>query len=123
MADQRTVTAVTIAGIAGFALWFGTSLLTGKREPWDASAFWAIGYPLAILACALLGYFFPERPWRWALVLFAAQFVAMCVRNGELGGLWPLGLALFAVLALPGIVAAKLAARFVSAAAAEPHDR
>lgn len=63
----------------------------------------------------LLGYSFPERPWRWPLVLFAAQFVAMCLLNGELGNLWPLGMALFAVLALPGIVAAKVAARFSAA--------
>ena len=46
------------------------------------------------------------------LVLFASQFLAMCVRNGELGSLWPLGLALFAVLALPGVVLATVAARF-----------
>ena len=36
----------------------------------------------------------------------------MCMRNGELAGLWPLGLALFAVLALPGVVHATVAARF-----------
>ena len=66
----------------------------------------------AIAACALLGYRFPDRPWRWALVLFEAQFVAMCARNGELGNLWPLGMLLLAVVALPGIAAAQIGARF-----------
>lgn len=112
MAHRSTVKAVTIALVVGSTLWFVTSLLTGEREPWDASAYWALAYPLAVLACALLGYSYPERPWRWPLLLFAAQFIAMCLRNGELGNLWPLGMALFAVLALPGIVAAKIAARF-----------
>ena len=112
MANRNTVKAVIISAVIGFALWFGTSVLTGKREPWDASAYWAVAYPLALVACALLGYASPERPWRWVLALFAGQFIAMCVRNGELGGLWPLGLALFGILALPGILAAKVAARF-----------
>lgn len=50
-------------------------------------------------------------------MLFEAQFVAMALRNGEVGGLWPLGMLLFAAMALPGIAAARLAARFGSAAA------
>ena len=115
MASRSTVNAVTIAAVVGFALWFVTSLVTGRREPWDASAYWAVTYPLAIVTCTLLGYLYPERPWRWAMVLFLAQFIAMCVRNGELGNLWPLGVVLFLVLALPGVVAAKVAARFNAA--------
>jgi len=112
MTERKIVPAAIIAAAIGFALWFVTSLVTGKREPWDASAYWSVAYPLALLACGVLGYAYPQRPWRWALVLFASQFLAMCVRNGELGSLWPLGLALFAVLALPGVVLAKVAARF-----------
>jgi hypothetical protein len=38
----------------------------------------------------------------------------MAIRNGELGGLWPLGLVLFAVLSLPGMLAAHVAARLKS---------
>lgn len=44
------------------------------------------------------------------VLLFEAQFLAMCVRNGEIGHLWPLGMALFAFLSLPGILVAKVAA-------------
>jgi hypothetical protein len=99
-----------IASVVGIALWFLAALLTNKREPWDASSYWIVVYPLALIACAVLGYKFPDRPWRWALVLFEAQFVAMCVRNGELGNLWPLGMAIFAVVALPGVLAGKIAA-------------
>ena len=72
----------------------------------------ASGLPHAIAGCAFLGYRFPERPWRWPLVLFEAQFLGMCLRNGELGNLWPMGLALFAVISIPGILGAKLAAHF-----------
>ena len=58
-------------------LWFFIALMTGRRDAWDSSAFWGIGYPAAIVVSALLGYFFPARPWRWALKLFFAQFIAM----------------------------------------------
>jgi hypothetical protein len=104
--------AFVFATVTGVALWFLASLLTAKREPWDAPAYWVIAYPLAIAVCAWLGYRFPDRPWRWALLLFESQLLAMCVRNGELGNFWPLGMLLFAVISLPGIGAAQVAARF-----------
>jgi hypothetical protein len=104
----------------GGALWFAASWLTGRREPWDAPAYWAVAYPLAIGAAAVLGRRYPKRPWRWALLLFESQFLAMCLRNGELGNLWPFGVAMFAVIAVPAIAAAQLAA---GRGAARPPDR
>jgi hypothetical protein len=100
-----------LAAVTGFVLWFAASLLTGRREPWDSSLYWTFFYPLALLACGALSYFHPRRAATWAFVLFGFQFVAMCVRNAELGGLWPLGLALFAVLAMPGVFVARHAVR------------
>jgi len=114
MKSRGLAVPVVVAVSVGAALWFAASMLTGKREPWDASAYWTLVYPAAIVVAALLGYFFSERPWRWPALLFASQFLAMCVRNGELGNLWPLGLVMFAVLALPAVAAASIAARFRS---------
>jgi hypothetical protein len=112
MTNRGAIVPLTVAVVFGAASWMAASALTGKREAWDSSAYWAVAYPGAIVVSALLGHFYPERPWRWAIALFEAQAVAMCVRNGELGSLLPLALALFAFIALPGVVAAKLAARF-----------
>jgi hypothetical protein len=108
--DGHAGRAYVLAVVAGMGLWFWIALMSGRREAWDSSAFWAIGYPVAIAVSALLGYFFPTRPWRWALALFFAQFLAMMIRNGEVGSLWPLGMMLFAVLAVPGMITAKIAA-------------
>jgi hypothetical protein len=107
--EERAGRAYTLAVVAGMALWFSVSLMSGRREAWDSSFFWAIGYPAAIAASGVLGYFFPRRAWRWSLTLFLAQFVAMVIRDGELGSLWPLGMMLFAVLAVPGMVTATIA--------------
>lgn len=101
-----------LAFAAGVALWLLASLASDRREAWDGPAYWSLVYPLALLIAAGLAARFPTKPWRWALLLFAGQFIGMLARNGELGGLWPLGLLLFAVLALPAVVLAQLVARW-----------
>jgi len=112
MPSRATLSPFLLAAALGALLWYAAAIVSGKREAWDAAAYWAVAYPAALLICAYLGYSYPVRSWRWPLVLFEAQFIAMCIRNGELGNLWPLGMALFAVVALPGILAARLGARF-----------
>lgn len=97
-----------IAALIGMILWFLASAKLGKREPWDDQFYWSFVYPSAILVSGVMGALFPERPWRWALTLFLAQFVAMTIGNGEIGNLWPLGMLLFCFMSVPGIVLATL---------------
>lgn len=111
MSDPKASTAYAIAIGAGLLLWFLGAAMAGEREAWDSGLYWALLYPLAIGAAGLLGYVFPERPWRWAVVLFAAQLIAMALRSGEIGNLAPLGLIMFGILSLPGVFAALVAAR------------
>jgi hypothetical protein len=106
-----------LAIAAGMLLWFAGAEFTGRREAWDSGLYWTAFYPLALAACGLLGYRFPERSHRWALALFFAQCLAMGIRNGEIGNLFPLGLIVFGVLSLPGIAVAKLGARMKGSAA------
>jgi hypothetical protein len=111
MPANKPTAPLAIALVAGIVIWLAASFITGRREPWDSSTYWWLIYPVAIAACGYLGYRYPARPWLSAFVLFQAQFVGMLIRNGELGNLWPLGLALFAIIAIPGMVVAALAAR------------
>lgn len=101
----------SLAAVGGALLWWIGGALAQRREPWDSGAYWAVAYPLAVAWSAWLGWRFPQRPRLWALLVFGGQFAAMVVRNGELGGLWPLGLGLFAVLSLPAMAAAGRLAR------------
>lgn len=100
-----------LAVIAGSALWVFGSVVSDRREAWDSASYWTIFYPAAIISCGLLGYLFPDRPWRWCIALFTAQFATMAVLAGDIGNLAPLGLILFGVLSLPAIGAAILASR------------
>lgn len=100
-----------IAALGGATLWLVTMAVSGRTEAWDSPLYWQAAYPLAIALSALLGYLEPERPWRWALAVMLVQPVVMVFTSGGSFGLLPLGLILFAVLAIPTIIAALLAAR------------
>jgi hypothetical protein len=100
--------AIAIAG--GAALWLVTRVVSGRNEAWDSSLYWSAAYPLAIGLSALLGYLAPTHPWRWALALMLVQAVVLAATAAGFG-LLPLGLILFAILALPPIAAAMAMAR------------
>jgi hypothetical protein len=63
MSESSPILAYGIAIVAGTVLWVVTSAVSGKAEPWDASIYWTIAYPVAIALSGLLGYVFPQRPW------------------------------------------------------------
>jgi hypothetical protein len=95
-AKQAYVTAASCGAI----LWLATTIISGRREAWDASLYWSVAYPLAIACAGALGYFAPDRPWRWALSVMLVQAVVLAMTAASFG-LLPLGLILFAVLAVP----------------------
>jgi hypothetical protein len=103
--------AYILSAVTGLLLWTATAAMTGKREPWDASSYWTVSYPLAVTGAAVLGFLFPEKSWRWAAILMLMQLVVMVAMGSDLS-LLPLGLVALAVLgaplALAGVLAAKL---------------
>jgi len=100
-----------IAAAAGVLLWTGTTMLTGRREAWDAALYWALAYPAGIVVSAILGFLATERPWRWGAAVMLAQAVALAVLARDFS-LLPLGLILFGVLAVPPMLAARFGARW-----------
>lgn len=95
----------------GVALEVGVALATGRREAWDAGVYWSTGVPLALVGAAAIGYLSSGRGWLAPLVIVPAQVVVMMYRNGEMGSLWPLTLALSSVLSLPFVGVALVARR------------
>ncbi len=94
----------------GASLWLGTMAVSGRNEAWDSPLYWSIAYPLCIALAGALAYAEPARPWRWALAVMLVQPVVMTLTSGSSFGLLPLGLILFAILALPVIVGARIGA-------------
>ena len=100
-----------IAIIGGISLWLLTSLISGRAEAWDAPMYWTVTYPLAILLAGMLGYRVPRRAWRWGLAVMLVQAPVLVLTSGGSMNLLPLGLALFAILALPAMAAAMFGAK------------
>ena len=57
--------AYAFAAVAGALIWAGASVLSGRREAWDSSLYWTLGYPVAIASGGVIGYLATDRPWRW----------------------------------------------------------
>ena len=95
----------------GALLWLGTALVSGRSEAWDSPLYWSVTYPLCLLLAGALAYYEPVRPWRWALALMLVQPLVMLLTSGSSFSLLPLGLFLFAILALPPIAVARAIAR------------
>ena len=103
---SRSVTPYLIAGAVGGGLWLATSYLADRREAWDAAGYWTMAYPAGLLVSAAVGYFAPGRsPWGIGLALMIAQAVVLAVQSRSFA-LLPLGLIVFAVLALPAVATA-----------------
>jgi hypothetical protein len=101
--------AYTAAVLGGGLLWLLGMLLGGRHEAWDSPLYWTVCYPLALILALVIGWQVPERAWRWGLAVMLAQAVVLAATAGDFS-LLPLGLMIFAVLALPLIGAASLAA-------------
>lgn len=110
MKENSSRLAYGIAIVAGTVIWVATSAISGRAEPWDSTIYWTVAYPVAIVLAGLLGYVFPQRPWRWAVVVIFIQAAVMIIAGSGFG-LLPLGLILLTVLSLPAVALAWLAAR------------
>ena len=109
--DRRITAALSI--LTGVALELGVALPSHRREAWDSGAFWILGLPCALLACAAIGWGARGRDWRWTGAVVPAQVVTMMARNGDLGlNLWPLAVAFSTVLSTPFLFAAFIGSRF-----------
>ena len=100
-------TAYAAAFLASTILWSLATIAAGGREVWDVGLYWTVAYPAALLIGGGLAALYPERPWRWPLVVMLAQAPVM-IAFGSGFSLLPLGLALLAILSLPGMAIAAV---------------
>lgn len=107
-----------IAVMTGILVWIAVSSLSGRSEAWDSSAYFQLGIPTLCLVSFMMGYLSPERAWRWGAVPLGAQTLWMFATQG-LGNLWPLGLIVSGIFAVPPILAARFGA-FIHRRTARP---
>jgi hypothetical protein len=113
MTPDRTLLCYTIAVLAALSTAFGTQLLAGiaagdyagaiRRELVDLDVYWLVALPVCYLAAGVLGYMGPVRTWRWIVTMLAIHALYTLVSAGSGLSLWPLALAMYVVISLPGI--------------------
>ena len=99
---------VALSFVTGILLELIVHAVTGRREAWDSPVFWTYGLPAAIAASFAIGLLARGRAWLGTLAVAPGQVAAMMVRSGEMGTLWPLALALAALLSAPFVGASFL---------------
>jgi hypothetical protein len=92
MLKRNAIIVLTV--LLGVGLELGIEVATGRREAWDTGSYWMIGLPIVCLGSLVLGYASAGRAWLWTVLVIPSQVATMMIRNGEIGGLWPLAVAL-----------------------------
>lgn len=98
-----------LAVVGGAAIWIAITTASGRREAWDSGLYFTLGIPALCLLGLMLGYLAPRNSWRWGVLPLVGQFLTMLATQG-VGNLLPLGVVVFAFLAVPGVVAARIGA-------------
>lgn len=107
--SRRTVILLAIG--TGVALELGVQMAGGRREAWDSPVYWTVGLPIAAVVAVVIGFVASGRDWLSTALIVPSQVFTMMVRSGELGGLWPLAVALSAILSAPFVAAAFVTSR------------
>ena len=97
---------VLTAGTAA-VVWLVPWLLLGGKEAWDHWSYFIISLPVMSMVAAYAGFRSNSRWWRWPLTLGLAQFVTLLLLSG-FGNLLPLGIVVFAILAVPMLITAGI---------------
>ena len=98
-----------VAIVGGAAVWAFIAHASGRAEAWDSGVYFAVGIPAMCVISFVLALFQPERSWRWGVFPMVGQLVWLLLSEGS-GTMLPLGVILFGVLSIPGIVAARIGA-------------
>jgi len=101
---MKARTALMIVVILGVALELVVSGISATAEAWDASSYWSVGYPVAVILCGALGYSSPTHWQNHGPLLLGAQWLTMALGKAP-GPHMIVGLAFAAALSVPCVVA------------------
>jgi hypothetical protein len=93
-----------VAFLAGAAGWLVLAAGRNSGEGWDNPLYFSVFLPALIALAFLCGFLLPARPWRWTATMFGAQALVAFAANPS-ASLLPLGLIVFAVIAVPCLIA------------------
>lgn len=110
-----------VSVLAGLLICLAVSMATGRREAWDSGAYFYVGIPIMCAVIFVIGYRFPDRPWRWTISMAAGQALALAIAGNSLS-LWPLSLVAMMVLSVPQFVVGSWASKLRLRASSPKND-
>lgn len=103
----RAIIEIVALSMLGVCFWLLVSLMGDTPEPWDASLYWAVAYPISVLLAGAIGFRMGHRGWIAGAVLTLAQFPVMLVLTGA-GPMSVLGLMIVCALAGPAAIVSAI---------------
>jgi hypothetical protein len=110
-AGEKTLLPYTTAVLAGLVTCMAVVLATGRREAWDAGAYYSVGIPVMVVVIFIIAWVFPERAWRWTLAMAVGQSLSAFLQGSSLS-LFPIAIVFMTVVSVPQFVAGYVAARW-----------
>jgi len=99
------------AALAGLMTCMAIALVAGRREAWDAGAYYSIGIPIMVVVIFVIAWAYPERAWRWTLAMAVGQSLSALLQGSSLN-LFPIAVVFMTVVSVPQFIAGYLAARW-----------
>lgn len=109
MTDNKNLPYI-FSATAGFVICLLITLLTGRKEAWDAPLYFVMGIPLMCAVAFFISYRNPERSWRWVLSMAVGQSLALLLSGNSLS-LWPLSIIAMTICSVPQFISALVASR------------
>jgi hypothetical protein len=91
-----TLVSITV----GVVVWFLFELVIAQSGLSGGLYYWWGGYLLMLLVSGTLGYFYPQRCWRWGTYMVGAHVAIASLRSPGDHNMLPLELIFFGFLAL-----------------------
>jgi hypothetical protein len=86
--------------LVSFVYWIFVARMAGVAEPWDASGYWSLWYPLAFVIAAFGGLFLQTRRWLAGVVVAITQLPVILI-HAHIEPLLLAGMAFLMLTALP----------------------
>ena len=95
-----------VSTLIGATSWLGIGELSGIEDAWDSTLYWKIGLPAMAVTVFFVAFFWPVKPWRWAITIVVIQAVIGLIQAFPHINLWSLSLVMFGLISLPLVVSA-----------------
>ncbi len=99
--------AAAAAALLGLLVCLSLIIITGGEIAWDSNLYYFIGTPVMTFLAYMLGYSFPESPWRWVVCMALGQFGSVIFVEDAME-FWWLTLGFLLMVSIPQFVSAYI---------------